>query len=358
MRVFGVILAGGRGKRFWPYSRAARPKQFLNITGEGSMLALTYRRLARFIPEERIFLLTLDDLVPLVREELPRLAEENVFSEPVGRNTAPSIAVASLLVRRRGGDTPFLTCPADHTIKNEEEFERLVRSASDMAARRDVLVTFGIVPGHPATGYGYIEAGAEVEASDGTAFFKTTKFHEKPDAATAANYCSAGRFYWNSGIFLWRPSVYLRAWSSCLPEGEAPLRALEDALDNSGSRETIEREYRRMPAVSVDYGILEKTGNVVVARADIGWNDVGSWDSLAELLPADEHGNTGSGEVQVVETRNSIFFNPGGTTAAVGVDGIIVVVEGKTVLVCKRGESQRVREITDRLERDKRKELL
>lgn len=356
--MYGVILAGGKGKRFWPYSRAARPKQFLDVTGEGSMLALTYRRLAEFIPEDNILLLTLEELVPLIREELPRLAGENVFSEPVGRNTAPSIAVASVLVRRRGGDTPFLICPADHTIMKQAEFERLARLASGIAARRDVLMTFGVVPGYAATGYGYIEAGTEVETNDGTTFSKAKKFHEKPGAATAAAYCSAGNYYWNSGIFLWRPSVYLRAWSRYLPEGEAPLRAIEEALDRDGAREAIEREYPKMPSISVDYGILEKADNVVVAPAAIGWSDVGSWDSLAELLPVDAHGNTGSGEMHLIEAENSIFFNPGGVTAAVGVDGIIVVVEGKTVLVCKRGDSQRVREVTDRLEREKRKELL
>ena len=358
MLVFGVILAGGKGKRFWPYSRAARPKQFLDITGEGSMLALTYRRLAAFIPEEKILLLTLEELVPLVREELPRLSKDNIFAEPVGRNTAPSIAVASLLVRRRGGDTPFLTCPADHTIMKQEEFGRLVQSASGIAARRDVLVTFGVVPGYPATGYGYIEAGTEVETNDGSVFLTVKKFHEKPDSAAAAAYCSAGRYFWNSGIFLWRPSVYLRAWSRYIPEGKAPLRELEEAFERDDSRRTVEQEYPKLPAISVDFGILEKADNVVVAPAAIGWSDVGSWDSLAELLPADAHGNVGSGETHLIDARSSIFFNPGGVTAAVGVDGIIVVVEGKTVLVCKRGESQRVREVTDRLELDERKELL
>jgi mannose-1-phosphate guanylyltransferase len=358
IRVYGVILAGGKGKRFWPFSRSSRPKQFLDVTGEGSMLSLTYHRLARFIPERDIILLTLEELIGLVKEELPRLSTENIFAEPVGRNTAPSIAVASLLVRRRGADEPFVVCPADHTIAKDDEFERLVRSATEVARRRDVLVTFGIIPEYPATGYGYIEAGAEVDAGGGASFYEAKRFHEKPDAETAAAYCSAGGFYWNSGMFVLRPSVYLRAWSRCLPAGEAPLRALEEALALGDIDRVARREYPKMPAISVDYGILEKSDNVVVVPADIGWSDVGSWDSIADLLPADAQGNVCSGEAVTVDTRNSIFFNPGGVSAAVGVDDIIVVVDGTTVLVCRRGESQRVREITDRLEQSGRNELL
>ena len=160
--MYGVILAGGKGTRFWPYSRAEKPKQFLDITGEGSMLSLTWKRLSEFIPPERMIVLTIESLVPLVRKELPRLRADHIFIEPVGRNTAPSIAVAAALVRRFGGDEPFLTCPADHTIANERRFRRIVRAGAAVAAKHDVLVTFGVVPSFPATGYGYIEAGTRI----------------------------------------------------------------------------------------------------------------------------------------------------------------------------------------------------
>ena len=356
--MYGVILAGGKGKRFWPYSRAAKPKQFLDVTGGGSMLALTYRRLAGLMPSDRILVLTTEDLVPLVRKGLPRLGRDAVFAEPVGRNTAPSIAVAATIVRRMGGDVPFLVCPADHMIAKEEAFRRAVLAASGFAGKRDVLVTFGIVPPYPATGYGYVEAGVELETKSGITLFKAKRFHEKPGAAKAAAYVRARRYYWNSGIFLWRPSVFLTAWSRYLPEGEAPLAEIEHALGTRGLRRVVAREYPKMPAVSVDYGILEKAANVVVIPADIGWNDVGSWDSLFDLLRADRRGNTGAGRLELVDSRDNLFFNPEGVTAAVGVDNLIVVVEGKTVLVCRRGDSQRVREIIDRLEKKHRTDLL
>ncbi len=357
--MYGVILAGGKGKRFWPRSRAARPKQFLDIAGEGSMLSLTWRRLSAFIPPERILVVTVDEQARPVREELPALLPGNVFVEPEGRNTAPAIAVAAALARRRGAaEEPLLVCPADHSIRGEAELGRIVAAASALAGKRDALVTFGVVPAFPATGYGYIESGESVAVEDGVSFFEAKRFHEKPDAARAADYLRAGTYFWNSGIFLWRPSVYLAAWARFLPEGVAPLEAIEAAIGTAAERETIEREYPRLPAISVDYGILEKAGNVVVAPADIGWSDVGSWDSLFDMLAADAAGNAGAGGRELVDCKRNLFFNPGGFTAAVGVDDIIVVVDGGTVLVCRRGESQRVREITDSLERNDRKELL
>ncbi len=352
--MYGVILAGGKGTRFWPYSRAEKPKQFLDITGEGSMLSLTWKRLSEFIPPERMIVLTIESLVPLVRKELPRLRADHIFVEPVGRNTAPSIAVAAALVRRFGGDEPFLTCPADHAIANERGFRRIARAGAAIAAKNDVLVTFGVVPSFPATGYGYIEAGREFDARGGVPAFRAKKFHEKPDAKRAAAYLKARRYYWNSGIFLWRPSVFLAAWSSYIPEGAARLAAIELALGTKSFRRVVAREYPRMPSISVDYGILEKAPNVVVVPADIGWSDVGSWDSLFDLLRADGSGNAGAGRMEILDSRNNLLFNPGGLTAVVGVDDIIVAVEGKTVLVCKRGESQRVREIVARAGKKRR----
>ncbi len=356
--MYGVILAGGRGTRFWPASRTSRPKQYLDITGAGSMLSLTYRRLAAFMPPERIFLLTLAEQLPLVRDELPELPPERIFVEPVARSTAPSIAVAALLIRACGGDEPFLCCPADHIIRREEEFARIIRAAAALAAERDVLVTIGIVPRYPATGYGYVEAGPEASTRDGVTFSAVTRFHEKPDEARASAYVGAGGFYWNSGIFLFRPSTYLDAWARHLPEGEAPLAAIAGALGTGEGRAVVEREYPKMPAISIDYGILEKARNVVIASADIGWSDVGSWDSLFELLPVDGRGNVGAGRTVLVDSHNNLFFNPGGVTAAVGVDDVIVVVDGKTVLVCKRGDSQRVRELIDEMEKRNLKDLL
>ncbi len=358
--MYAVILAGGKGKRFWPYSTSGRPKQFLDITGDGSMLLVTYRRLSAMTDPGRIIVLTLKDQVDLVRRELPGLSPYNIFAEPSGRNTAPSLAAAAAMIRSRGSDEPVLCCPSDHLITDTGGFHEAVSLASEISERSDVLVTFGIEPGHPATGYGYIEAGdpyriplpAEKGSLPGNRMevFSVKKFYEKPSREKASDYIAKGGFFWNSGIFMWRPSVFLDAWNRFLPDGRDPLERMERAFREAGSEETIAVEYARMPEISVDYGILEKAGNVVVIPVCLGWNDVGSWDALYDILPLDDSRNAGAGEIKTLNSSGNIFFNPGGLTAAIGVNDIIVVVNRGTVMVCKRGESQKVRDILEELE--------
>jgi mannose-1-phosphate guanylyltransferase len=356
--LYAIILAGGKGKRFWPHSRTSRPKQFLDLTGEGSMLAVTFRRLTGFIPPERILLLTLEEHVPIARAELPALSTDNIFAEPVGRNTAPSLAVGAAMVRELGGDAPMLCCPADHLIGDPATFREIVNAACVVAVERDVLVTFGITPRYPATGYGYVEADSKTERQEDHPFHRVLKFHEKPDEAQADEYLRKKSFFWNSGIFMWRPSVYLSAWERFLPEGVEPLQRIADSLMSGNGDETVTVEYPRMPAISVDYGILEKADNVIVFPTDLGWNDVGSWDALFDILPGDDDGNAGEGIRETIDAKGNLFFNRSGMTAAIGVEDIIVVVNNGTVLVCKRGQSQRVRDLIDTLEQKGRNELL
>lgn len=353
-----VILAGGRGKRFWPFSSSGRPKQFLDITGEGSMLRLTYGRLNRFVSPSRILVLTVAGMEDSICRELPDIPESNIFTEPVGRNTAPSLAIAAALAARDGDDAPMLCCPADHIIGDEEEFEKLVLSASDLAAERDVMITFGIEPGYPATGYGYIEAGEDAGELEGRSFCRVVNFHEKPDISRAKAYLERGSFYWNSGIFVWRPSVFLAAWERYVPDGVEPLREIAASLGTPSEKATVEAAYPRMPSISVDYAILEKADNVLVAPVDLAWNDVGSWDALFDLLPVEQSGNIEKGYVKQIDSSGNLFFNPDGATAAIGVENTIVIVKDGTVLICRRGESQRVRDLVDKLEEDGRDDLL
>ena len=322
------------------------------------MLAVTFERLTGFVPAERILVLTLKEHVSLVHTELPALSTENIFAEPVGRNTAPSLAVAASIVHERAGDDPILCCPADHRITDSDVFRAVVDAAGRVAAERDVLVTFGIKPRYPATGYGYIEADPKTEVQDGHPFHRVLEFHEKPDRERAKEYIRTGNFFWNSGIFVWRPSVFLSAWERYLPEGVEPLRRIAEMLWNKKLEETITAEYARMPSISVDYGILEKVDHTIVFPTDPGWNDVGSWDALFEILPEDAQGNIGEGIIGTIDAKGNLFFNPDGATAAIGVEDIIVVVNKGTVLVCKRGHSQRVRDLIDELEDSGANELL
>jgi len=355
--VYGVILAGGKGKRFWPVSTKDRPKQLIDVSGKGSMLSVTYRRLSEFIPEEKIIVLASSGIEKSILEELHGQGEGNVFFEPEGRNTAPSIALASVIVKSLAGDEPFITCPADHLIEKEDLFAAAAGAASEVSMRHEVLVTFGIKPSFPATGYGYIEAREDFDSSGEFNFLKVRRFHEKPCLDEAARYLEDGSFFWNSGIFVWRPSVFLAAVEKHLPEAYEVLVRIEEAFKSGNFDEVMEREYPKMPSISVDYGILEKADNVVSLPVDIGWNDVGSWDALYEILDTDTDGNAIRGEHVLVDSKNNLVFNTEGLTALIGVEDLIVVASGGSILVCRRGESQRVKEIVERLEDGKREEF-
>jgi len=356
--VYAAILAGGKGKRFWPASTAGNPKQFLDITGEGSMLSLTWERMRSFLPAERILVLTAADQAEAVIRVLPGLQAGNLFSEPVSRNTAPSLAAAAAMIRARGSDDPVLCCPSDHLIRDEDGFREAVRIAADAAISGDVLVTFGVEPSGPETGYGYIETSGPPSVEASAAFLHVEKFHEKPDRQTARRYLESGNHFWNSGIFVWRPSVFIRAWDEFLPEGRDPLRELSEAAAEGRLNEAAGAIYGSMPSISVDFGILEKAGNVVVVPVSFGWSDVGSWDSLCDILPRDHAGNAVAGKTELIDSRGNVVYNPDGLTAMIGVDDMIVAVSGGRVLVCRKGESQRVREILDRLEKNEKDEHL
>ncbi|MCK4538045.1 MAG: mannose-1-phosphate guanylyltransferase [Candidatus Krumholzibacteria bacterium] len=358
--MYAVILAGGIGKRFWPFSTEKRPKQFLDITGKGPMLSVTFDRLVSLVDPSRILVLTVSGQLELIRETLPALPPENIFTEPMGRNTAPSLAVAAAMVKSRGDDQPVLCCPSDHLIRDTREFERVVAMGSSIVESRDVLVTFGIKPDHPATGYGYIEAETSLDTRNAgdhnhqekemNGVLKVSRFHEKPSLEKAREYLENGNFFWNSGIFMWKPSTFLAAFSEFLPEGIEPLEKIGAAFGSDGADDVFKSEYEKMPATSVDYGILEKASNVVVIPSDMGWDDVGSWDALENILPVDENGNFGTGSTVSIDSSNNIFFNRDGIIATVGIDGLVVAVKDGNVLVCRRGDSQRVKELFDAME--------
>ena len=356
--LYAVILAGGRGTRFWPVSRRKRPKQLIDITGRGSMLRLTYERLARIVPPERMILLTTEELRDSISEELPEIGDSNIFTEPMGRNTGPALAVASAYVRHKGGDAPMLCCPADHLIGDEKEFRELIEAAAEMAVQRDILVTFGIEPDNPATGYGYIEAGEKAGEKRGRSFYEVERFHEKPDLGMARSYLEKRNFYWNSGIFVWRPSIFLQAWEQYVPESVESLNDISRSFGTESMADTVASLYGGFPSISVDYAVLEKAENVLVAPAVLEWSDVGSWDALYGVIPGDGSENIGVGYTKRLDSEGSLLYNPEGTTVLIGVEDVIVVVDGSDVLVCKRGHSQKVRAILEEIEKDGRTDLL
>ncbi len=337
----GVILAGGKGERFWPLSRPDRPKQLLELFGGESLLRTTWRRLRARLAPDAIWVLTSEHLVPAVRAELPELPEDRLVAEAVGRDTAPAMAVAAALGVRGGRDPVQLVAPSDHWIPDTEAFWRSVERAVEVARCPDhPLVTFGVQITRPETGYGYIErAGPRVQ---GPGIWQAQQFHEKPDEPTARRYQESGRCFWNSGIFVWRAA-------SLLEEVERWMPALHDLVKDLIAVEHPEERlpdlFQRAPAKSIDFGILERSDRVAVVEADFAWSDVGTWRSWGELAADPSDANTTRGDVLLLDSSGNVVYAEEGLVAALGVKDLVIVRSGDITLVMPKTQSQHVRRI-------------
>jgi mannose-1-phosphate guanylyltransferase len=335
-----VIMAGGGGTRLWPASRRRRPKQLLPLgRGGESLLAATWRRLEAVVGAERVWVVTAADQAAGVAAELPRLPPANLVAEPAARNTAAAIGLAALAVRARDPDATIAALPADHHIADEPAYREVVARALAVAGDEDAIVTVGIQPTGPETGFGYLEPGAP--GPGGTR--RVARFVEKPDRATAEDYVARG-FLWNGGMFFFRAARILAELERHLPRLAAGLAEI------AAAPETLARVYPSVPAISIDYGVMEKTSGILLLPGAFGWNDVGSWTALAETHAADGDGNVCAGEVVAFEARDNIVSSDGGLIALVGVSGLCIVRSGDAVLVVPRARAQDVREIVRRLE--------
>lgn len=353
-----VIMAGGRGTRFWPASRETRPKQFLAMTGERSLLRQTVDRILPLVPPEHVIVITGEACLEEACRQLPELPEENVIAEPLGRNTAPCIGLAALFIRKKDPRGIMIVLPADHTVADEGAFRDVLGRAAAAAAAEPCLVAIGITARSPETGFGYIERGEPAARDMGKNIFRVAAFREKPDLETARSFLEKGTFYWNSGIFVWTASSIMDAIGRALPDLHGELLSLEPLLGTAGEAGAIRAAYERISPISIDYGVMERADNVLLATGDFGWNDLGSWDALADLAPKDERGNALRGSVVAVDTKNSLVLGRGKLIALVGVEDILVVEEDDAILVLKRGTSQDVKKVVDHLERNDMKGYL
>ncbi|GAV19784.1 mannose-1-phosphate guanylyltransferase [Mariprofundus micogutta] len=339
----GVILAGGSGTRLWPLSRQQLPKQFLNINGVDSMLSATISRSSPLISREDAWVVTGDTHAS--GEAFSELDGLNLILEPCGRNTAPAIAIAAALFQDLTNEDPVMVVlPADHIISKQAAFQRCLKKAVS-AAEDGRLVTFGIVPNHPETGFGYVQT----QASDGDVM-PVLRFVEKPNLENAQKMLDDGNYFWNSGMFVWKSSTILEEMREHLPEVWELLDAMRKRW-NGGEpwQEVIRTTFDQMPNISIDYGIMEKSQRVSLVAADIGWSDVGSWDAVHEMAPHDEHGNDISGNVLAIDCKGSLLRSEKSLIAAVGLEDVIAVETPDAILLCKAGESQRVKDIVDEL---------
>ncbi len=348
-RAHAFILAGGRGTRFWPLSRHRRPKQFLDFTGEGSLLALTVARLSPLIPPERQWVITSEDLAPLVREVAPAIPPQQILAEPEGRNTAPAVALAAALLEERdSGPLPFAVLPSDHLISPGEDFRNDLGRVLEAAVETPALFTFGIAARTPETGYGYIEAERAMPPGGLGA---VRAFHEKPDLDRAEDYLRSGRHYWNSGIFVWTQTTLLEELGRHEAGMVAAVRGLA-ATARPGTPDfssAFQGAYSRCRSVSIDYALLEKARDVRVLVADFDWNDVGHWNAMADLWPPSNQGSAIRGTALEIESHDNVVHSEDGLTALVGVDSLIVVRTSDATLVCHRDRAQDIKDLLEEL---------
>ncbi|MHB0979802.1 MAG: mannose-1-phosphate guanylyltransferase [Thermoleophilia bacterium] len=346
-----TILAGGAGTRFWPASTEERPKQFLRLLGERSLLQQSYDRALLLTRPERVLVLTGRRLVPLVREQLPELAPEQVIGEPMRRDTAAAVCLAALVARARFGECVLVTLTADHRIEPAEEFARVVNSAVKTAGEESLLYTLGIPPTHAATGYGYLERGARAGEVGGVIHHELVRFREKPDRATAEAFFRSGDHLWNSGMFVWSAAAILERFAEHLPGHLAALEPVVGATGALFDESALEAAFAALTPISVDYGIMEKAAGVRVAEATFSWSDIGGWEALAAFLPDDGAGNRGGGRIASWEAEGNVVFaeDADELVALVGVRGLAVVRAGRRTLVVPLERAEEVKELVKAL---------
>jgi len=347
-----VIMAGGIGVRFWPLSREARPKQFLDILGTGrTFLQETYDRFSKIIPAGNIYIVTNKIYKQLVREQVPEVAEDHILLEPLRKNTAPCVAYASYRIRTENPDAIMVVAPSDHLITREEEFLRTVQQGLEFAAGNDALLTLGIKPSRPETGYGYIQVNGN---DNGTALQragirKVKTFTEKPNAELARVFYESGEFFWNAGIFLWSVKSIIQAFEKYLPEVSILFEEGNNVYGTNTEENFIEGVYPQCRSISVDYAIMEKADNVYVLCSDFGWSDIGTWGSLHEHQEKDEMGNSVKGDSVFGYNISDCIINlPQGKLAVIeGLQGYIVVESDGILLICRKSQEQEIRQFVN-----------
>jgi len=343
---YAVIMAGGSGTRFWPHSRRAKPKQFLAIVGQRTLLQDTAQRLRAVVPMRRLLVVAPRELAGLVTEQLPRLPAENLLIEPAPRGTAPCLVLAAAWIAQRDPHGSMAVFPADHAITDVDRFRGDVERGFEIAEREEALVTFGIRPTHPETGYGYIEIGAPIRRTAPRASW-VRRFIEKPDAVRARRFVGTGRHFWNSGMFVWRVDALRAAVARHAPA----LASLWAALEGNGTVSSAARAFRRVPPVSIDVAVMERAERVAVVAARFDWSDVGSWAAVAERWGVDRDGNTERGDTLLIECRDTLVYGATRLVAVLGARDLLVVDSHDAVLVCRRDRAQDVRRIVDALGR-------
>jgi mannose-1-phosphate guanylyltransferase len=358
-RLVIVILAGGSGTRLWPRSRQALPKQFLDLTGQGTMLQETVARLIPLVPAERLLVITNQQYVDLARRQVPELPADNIVGEPTPRGTAAAVGLGAVMAQHLRPDAIMASVHADHLILKPQRFRSALAAAAEVAERGS-LVTLGIQPTFAHTGLGYVGQGEALPAAGGHPVYRVVRFVEKPDLATAERFLAGGCHSWNSGLFAWRVDRILDEFSQHMPDLHAGLAEIGQALGTPAAEATLQRVFPTLPHQTIDYGIMERAADIAVLPVDIGWTDIGSWGTLLEVLDADEAGNVvrGPDPVFTLDTSNTLIYTAGRLVAAIGLENLVIVDSGDALLICPKERAEEVRHVVEWLKQTGREGYL
>ncbi|MEY9096909.1 mannose-1-phosphate guanylyltransferase [Paenibacillus sp. RC84] len=352
-----VIMAGGKGERFWPKSRINLPKQFLNISGNKSMIQQCITRLEKMIPADQIFIVTNELYAELIQAQIPHLPSDNIIIEPVGRNTAPCIGLASIIIEEKFPNSSMVVIPSDHIIHNEEEFLSIIQTGIQVSEKNGV-VTLGISPNYPETGYGYIETSGSPQRLNNFEIHKVNQFVEKPDLEKAIQYIEQGNYYWNSGIFIWKIDVIREYIKQHMLDMHEILEIMKVSFLSEERNQVIRREFPKMPDQSIDYGIMEKIKDIYMIPCIFGWDDVGSWTALERIDDLDENGNVIRGNILSLDTKKCIIESNGKLIATLGVEDLIIVDTEDVTLICRKDKAQEIKTIIKELKIQKLEKYL
>ena len=356
MKFTAVIMAGGVGERFWPKSRQNCPKQFLSLTSDGeTMIQKTVRRLEPLVSLQDIYIITNAHYLPLIHEQLPDLPKENVIAEPCPRNTAPAIGLASSLIAKKYEDALMFFLPSDHLIHHEQNYLDTLQKAAHTALQDKNLVTIGITPTYPETGYGYIRYDKNQMQDDA---YTVECFVEKPDLKTAEAYLQSGNYLWNSGMFIWKASSILHNIQKHMPELYQGLQVITDAYGTRDFEFILSEKFPELPSESIDFGVMEKAEHIFTIPGDFGWDDVGSWLALERINKTDENHNILDGDVLSIDSKNCTVTGGGRTIAVLGVQDLVIVDTDDALLICHKNQTQDIKKILAELKAEHKSELL
>lgn len=351
-----LIMAGGRGERFWPKSRKNMPKQFLSLTDDGkTMIQLTVERISPLVRLEDVYIATNRDYKDLVLEQIPGLPEENVLCEPVGRNTAPCIGLGAVHIAKKYKDAMMFILPSDHLIKFNKMFLRTLQDACDVADKNGNLVTIGITPDYPETGYGYIKFDSH--ETEGRAY-KVDRFVEKPNLEVAKEYLATEEYLWNSGMFIWKVSSILKNIQKFMPEAYEGLSRIQSAIGTENEEHILEKEFTALQPQSIDYGIMEKADDIYILPGTFGWDDVGSWLAVERIKKTNEFGNVVDGNIITVNTHNCVIQGSQKLIATVGMEDMIVVDTEDATLICSKDHAGDIKKVLENLKICNREEYI